>query len=93
MSIQILREVDASSGLDLLLIKLQLKLKKTTKKNTEQLFVSSRLKDPAVKSQFAWELKNKFQVLADTPADDTNALYENIQKTFLDASIEVLDYG
>ena len=56
--VKILRRADANSDDHLLLHRLQLKLKKTVKKNSEQLFDSSKLKD-WVKFQFALKFKNK----------------------------------
>ena len=75
-----------------MLCKLKLKLKKSTKEQREPLYDSGKLKDPTVKNQFVVELNNRFQVLEDTPADDINALCDNIHSAFLNASENVLGY-
>ncbi|KAM9354321.1 uncharacterized protein KZ484_012474 isoform 1-T2 [Pholidichthys leucotaenia] len=90
--VRALRGADAGSDHHLILCKLQLKLKRTNKKTSEQLFDSSRLKDPIVKTQFVLELSNRFQVLEDAPAGDINTLSNAVQKLFLDTSKEVLGH-
>ena len=90
--VRAVRGADAGSDHHLVLCKLQLKLKRTKRQNNEQLFDSGRLKDPVVKAQFIVELTNKFKILEDAPADDINAICNNVQRTFNDTSKDILGY-
>ena len=80
--VEVLRRTDASSHHHRLLCKLQMKLKKTSEKNSEQLF------DSAVKFQFALESNAKVQIWQ---MHDVNALCESTQ-TFLATSKGIPDY-
>ena len=91
--VKAIRGADVGSDHHLMLCKLKLKLKKATKEKREPLYDSGKLKDPTAKNQFVMELNNRFQVLEDTPADDINALCDNIHTAFLDTSENVLGYG
>ena len=90
--VRVIRGADVSSDHHLVLCKLRVKLKRTTKRTSQLLFDSSKLKDLAVKTQFVLELNNRFQVLADTPAEDVDTLCDNMQKMFIDISADVLGH-
>ena len=90
--VRAMRGADASSDHHLVLCKLKLKLKSTKRKSSEQLFDSNRLRDPSIKSQFATELNNRFQVLKDMPADDINVICDKVQEALLDTSKNILGY-
>ena len=90
--VRAIRGADISSDHHLLLCRLQLKLKRVQKKKNDQLFDSRKLSNEAIKHQFAIELSNRFEVLNSTPVDDINALCDNAQKAFTNASEAVLGY-
>ena len=90
--VRAIRGADAGSDHNLVLCKLQLKLRSSGKKNKQQLFDSNKLKDLNVKTQFNLTLKNRFDILESTPADDINSLCTKIQNIYLDTSQEVLGY-
>ena len=90
--VRALRGADVGSDHLPVLCKIRLKLKRVQKQQGAQLFDSSRLRDATVKSQFTLELKNRFQILEDTPADDINQLCSKIEKVFTDTSEEILGH-
>ena len=45
-----------------------------------------------MKGQFTLELKNRFQILEDTPADDINQLCTKIEKVFTETNQEVFGH-
>ncbi|XP_059162117.1 uncharacterized protein LOC131945132 [Physella acuta] len=76
--VKAIRGADVGSDHNLVLCKLQLKLKRVDRKVNHQLFDSAKLKDPTIKANFAIELKNRFSLLENLPEEDTNTQCEKI---------------
>ena len=90
--VKAIRGADVNSDHHLLLGILKLKLKKMYKKERSVLFDSQKLRDPGVKTRFTLELRNRFQLLEDIPAEDIDSICNITQSVFEESSKEVLGH-
>ena len=90
--VKAIRGADVGSDHNLVLCKLQLKLKKVDKKPSLRLFDSSKLKDAAVKSSFVLELSNRFGLLENLPEDDINTHCNKILNLYTESSKTTLGH-
>ena len=89
LDVKSVRGADVGSDHQLVLAKLRLKLRRTSKRKSDRLFDSQRLRNETVRQQFTVELRNRFDVLEDLPADDINTSYDRLKKTITATSEEV----
>ena len=87
-----IRGADVGSDHHLLPGKLHLKLRKPSKKTTEQLFDSQTLQSTEVKEHFTVELQKKFDILNNIPVDDFNEQYVKICEAFTETSRDTLGH-
>ena len=79
-----IRGADVGSDHNLVLCKLQLKLKKGNKTPSNQLYDSSKLKDTLVKNSFVIELQNRFSLLEKLIDDDINTHCNKIVNVYIE---------
>ena len=84
--VRAIRGGDIGSDHNLVMCKLQLKLKRTRKTETQRLFNSLKLRDPTTRKAFSVELTNRFHVLDEMPVDDLNEYCNRVKETFTSTS-------
>ena len=84
--VKAIRGADVNSNHHLLLQILKLELKKMYKKERNVLFDSQKLRDPGVKTRFTLELRNRFQLLEDIPAEESDSICNKTQRLFEESS-------
>ena len=90
--VKAVRGADVGSDHNLVLCKLQLKLKRVNRKASHQLFDSVKLKDPTIKANFALELQNRFSLLENLPEEDINTQCEKILDVYKETSQTILGH-
>ena len=92
LDVKAVRGTDVGSDHQLVLAKLRLKLRRTSKKGSYPLYDSQRLRCETVRRQFTLELRNKFDVLDTLPVDDINASYDKPKEAYSATSEQVLGH-
>ena len=92
LDVKAVRGADVGSDHHLVLAKLSLKLRRTSKKGSDPLYDSQHLRCETVRRQFTLELRNKFDVLDTLPADDINASYDKLKEAYSVTSEKVLGH-
>ncbi|XP_068708170.1 uncharacterized protein [Montipora foliosa] len=90
--VKAVRGSDVGSDHHLVLAKLRLKLRRTSKKGSSLLYDSQRLRCETVRRQFTLELRNKFDLLDILPVDDINASYDKLKEAYSATSEKVLGH-
>ena len=90
---RVYRSADIASDHYLVCAKIQLKLKKVTKKdNNRKRFNTDKLKTKEIKDRFNLKLRNRFEVLQDDQNDDIDTECDIMEKAYVETAKEVLGY-